>query len=150
MQNRITKSNIYKFFGSLFLLFLFCCYTASSQNYDKNRAETLYRYQCSKCHRNTGKGIKYVYPPLKNSDYIRKETTVELLRGMIYGRSGVIVVNGESYNGVMTTEIDLALSDNDIALILTYVLNEMNGISKVVEAREVQTAKKAGKLPVKK
>jgi len=65
---------------------------------------------------------------------------------MIYGRSGKIVVNGETYNGVMTTEIDKSLTDIDIALILTYVYQELNDINIVVSPSEVQKARKAGKL----
>jgi hypothetical protein len=66
---------------------------------------------------------------------------------MIYGRSGKIVVNGETYNGVMTTEIDKSLTDIDIALILTYVYQELNNMEIIVGPSEVQKARKAGKLP---
>jgi mono/diheme cytochrome c family protein len=118
-----------------------------NSNYDKSRGEQLYLEQCSKCHRNNGKGIKRVYPPLKNADYIRNATADNLLRGMIYGRSGKIVVNGETYNGVMTTEIDKSLTDIDIALILTYVYQELNNMEIIVGPSEVQKARKAGKLP---
>ncbi len=118
--------------------------------YDISRAEKLYIDQCSKCHRKNGTGIRRVYPPLKNADYIRNNSVEELLRGMIYGRSGRIVVNGVTYNGVMETEVDKTLSDYDIGLILTYVLWEFNDIKKIVTPEEVQSARKAGKLPVHK
>jgi mono/diheme cytochrome c family protein len=119
----------------------------SNKGYDTNKAEKLYNEQCSKCHRKNGTGIKNVYPPLKDADYIKKVDTQELLRGMIYGRSGKITVNNVTYNGVMTTEVDKSLTDNDIALILTYVLQKFNNIDKIVTAEEVVKAKKAGKLP---
>lgn len=115
--------------------------------YDIKKAEKLYIDQCSKCHRKNGTGIKNVYPPLKDADYIKNVDTQELLRGMIYGRSGKIKVNGVTYNGVMTTEVDKSLSDSDIALILTYVLQNFNGIDKIVTSEEVVKAKKSGKLP---
>lgn len=118
-----------------------------SSSYDLKKAEKLYIDQCSKCHRKNGTGIKNVYPPLKDADYIKNVDTQELLRGMIYGRSGKIKVNGVTYNGVMTTEVDKTLSDNDIALILTYVLQNFNGIDRIVTSDEVVKAKKAGKLP---
>jgi len=132
-------------------IFGFGCQHVCSQNkYDPARGDKLYKEQCAKCHRNDGSGIKMVYPPLKNSDYIKKQDNIELLRGMIYGRSGKIVVNGYSYNGVMTTEIDKSLSEEDIANILTYVLQKQNGINKLVAIKEVKEARKAGKLPVHK
>lgn len=121
--------------------------SGAKEEIDYDKAKKLYKEQCSKCHRINGKGIRRVYPPLKNSDYILKHDTQELLRGMIFGRSGKIVVNGVSYNGVMTTEIDESTSDKDIALILTYVYQKMNKINKIVKPDEVKKARKAGKLP---
>ncbi|MCX7735883.1 MAG: cytochrome c [Candidatus Kapabacteria bacterium] len=116
--------------------------------FDVARAENLYVNQCANCHRKDGTGVKRVYPPLKNADYIRNGNTVELLRGMLFGRSGRIVVNGYTYNGVMTTEIDNNLSDNDIALILNYVYVKLNDITdRPVTEKDVKEARKLGKLP---
>ena len=122
----------------------------SQYSFDEKRGYKLYMEQCSKCHRKDGKGIKMVYPPLKNADYIKKQDNIELLRGMIYGRSGKIVVNGYSFNGVMTTEIDKSLNDDDIANILNYVLYKMNSINRPASPKDVRDARKAGKLPVHK
>ncbi len=133
--------------ASLLLLFFSGTLTGSSSKTNMNRAEDLYMKQCSKCHRNDGRGIRRVYPPLKNADYIKSANTEELLRGMIYGRSGKITVNGITYNGVMTTEIDNSVSDKDIALILSYVYQEMNNMNITVSEQEVLAARKAGKLP---
>lgn len=119
----------------------------SSSGPNMGKAKKLYIKECSKCHRKTGKGIKRVYPPLKNADYIKKSNTQELLRGMLFGRSGKIKVNGQTYNGVMTTEIDKSMRDKDIALILTYIYREFNDIGKTVSAEDVAKARKAGKLP---
>lgn len=121
-----------------------------SQSYNVKKAEELYMFQCSKCHRKSGSGVKDVYPPLKNADYIKNGNSVELIRGMIFGRSGRIVVNGIPYQGVMTTEIDKTLSDEDIALILTFVYQKLNGLNKVANTSDVKSARKAGKLPVHK
>jgi mono/diheme cytochrome c family protein len=120
---------------SAFLSILSFAAISAAPSWDLARGEKLYVDNCSKCHRKDGKGIKMVYPPLKDSDYIKNGTSHELLRGMIYGRSGRITVNGTTYNGVMTTEIDKNVTDNDAALILTYVYNQLNGINKFVTAR---------------
>jgi len=144
------RSNTFLYSFSIFLIisiFFLGTITGSTSDKDIKRAEKLYMEQCSKCHRKDGKGIRRVYPPLRKADYIKKASTIELLRGMIYGRSGEITVNGITYNGVMTTEIDNNLSDKDIALILTYIYQEMNNINKTVTAEEVVAARKAGKLP---
>ncbi len=131
-------------------LMLFFIVNLLSDDYDKEKARKLFIEQCSKCHRKDGRGIKGVYPPVKNSDYIQKGDKIELLRGMIFGRSGKIVVNGEVYYGVMITEIDKNLSDSDVALILEYVLKELNGMNVEVTEKDVVKARKEGKLPVHK
>lgn len=114
---------------------------------DMKRGESLFIDQCSKCHRKSGSGVKDVYPPLKNADYVQKGDNIELIRGMIYGREGRIVVNGIAYQGVMTTEIDKSLTDSDIALILNYVYQKLNGMNKTATEKDVKAARKAGKLP---
>ncbi len=148
-RNLMLLNKISKFVGQLFLLFtsFIILLVFSALSYNRERAKTLYFEQCSKCHRKDGRGIKGVYPPLKNSDYVQKSDKIELLRGMLFGRSGKIIVNGEVYYGVMTTEVDKSLSDDDIALILEYVFKELNGIDKNVTAEDVVKARKLGKLP---
>lgn len=134
----------------IILTFLTFLQLFNSENYNKNRGKDLYIQHCSKCHRKDGRGISNVYPPLKNADYIQNNSTIELLRGMLFGRSGDIIVNGVRYNGVMITEIESNVPDEDIALILTYIYNEFNSIPKIVSTKEVQEARKLGKLPQKK
>jgi mono/diheme cytochrome c family protein len=131
------------FAGSVFNL-------SSNAGIDLKKADALYKKHCSKCHRNNGEGIKKVYPPIKNADYIKNSNTEELLRGMLFGRTGKVIVNGVTYNGVMTTEIDGNVGDEDIALILSYVYQNFNGIPTVVKATDVKKARKAGKLPAHK
>ena len=135
------------FIISLSIIFLLNTFIGSSSKKDMDRAKPLYIEHCSKCHRKDGRGIKRVYPPLKKADYIKKANTVELLQGMIFGRSGKITVNGITYNGVMTTEVDNSLTDKDIALILTYIYHEMNDMNIEVTKSQVAEARKAGKLP---
>lgn len=122
---------------------------SNSGSYDEKKADGLYKKYCAKCHKNNGEGIKKVYPPLKNADYIQKATKEDLLRGMLFGRSGSVVVNGVKYNGVMTTEVDKSLSDYDIALILQHIYKKYNNMNIPVSAKDVQKARKMGKLSSK-
>ena len=142
--------NAYSILGVLLAILVTISFTiASADNpqIDTKKADDLYKKHCSKCHRNNGEGIKKVYPPIKNADYIRNASTEELLRGMLFGRSGKVVVNGVTYNGVMTTEIDGTVSDDDIALLLSYVYQKFNSMNITVKADAVKKARKAGKLP---
>ncbi len=132
------------------LIFIFFIAVFAGEKEDLKRGKKLYIEQCSKCHRKNGKGVKLVYPPLRNADYIKKNDKYELLRGMLFGREGKIIVNGYVYKGVMTTEIDKSLSDEDIALILYYVYKKLNGLDIKVSAQDVRKARKMGKLPVHK
>lgn len=133
------------------VILLLSFFTLSAQyRFDEKKGEKQFMEQCSKCHRRDGSGIKMVYPPLKNSDYIRNHDNTELLRGMLYGRSGKIVVNGYSFNGVMTTEIDKSLTSEDICDILNFVLQKLNGLQRFSNPKELKEARKEGKLPVQK
>lgn len=137
----------YKFILIFVVFLILTTIILTATNYNKSRGKKLYIEHCSKCHRTTGKGIKRVYPPVKNSDYIQKASSEEIIRGMLFGRSGEIIVNGKKYNGVMTTEIDETVSDDDIALITMYIYREFNGINKAVTAQDVKKAREKGKLP---
>ena len=130
------------------LIFILFISLIANEKGNLQRGKKLYVQQCSKCHRKNGKGVKLVYPPLRNSDYVKQGDVIELLRGMLYGREGRIVVNGYTYKGVMTTEIDKSLSDEDILSILNYVLKELNGMKIKASLKDLKTARKKGKLPV--
>lgn len=145
LSNKINNSSI--FFALFLLVFGLFSIVYLALSYDKEKAKKLYIEQCSKCHRKDGRGIKGVYPPLKNSDYVQNGDKIELLRGMLFGRSGKIVVNGEIYYGVMTTEVDKNLKDDEIAMILEYVFRELNNMDIKVTAEDVVKARKLGKLP---
>jgi mono/diheme cytochrome c family protein len=105
----------------LFLYSFLLLFSIFYSNVDLIKGKELYIEHCSKCHRKDGRGIKRVYPPLKKADYIKNNDKIELLRGMLFGRSGSITVNGVTYNGVMITEIDQSVSDYDAAQIMNYV-----------------------------
>lgn len=143
-NKKISIENAVVFF---LLVIVFFTTLSLAFSYDKEKAKKLYIEQCSKCHRKDGRGIKGVYPPLKNSDYVQNGDKIELLRGMLFGRSGKIIVNGEVYYGVMTTEVDKNLKDDEIAMILEYVFRELNNMDVKVTAEDVVKARKLGKLP---
>lgn len=142
-MKKITNIGIILIITGLAIGFLY----SQSINYDTKKADELYKKYCAKCHKNNGEGIKKVYPPIKNADYIQNASKEELLRGMLFGRSGSVVVNGVKYNGVMTTEVDKSLKDEDIALILQHIYVKYNNMNIPVTAKDVQKARKAGKLP---
>lgn len=81
--------------------------------------EEIYQDFCIQCHLDNGEGVSGVLPPLAKSDYLINNIELSI-RGLIYGLSGPIVVNGEEYNGVMQ---NLGLDDGEIADVMNYILN---------------------------
>ena len=76
---------------------------------------------CFVCHQPNGQGLPGQIPPLALSDFLATKDKGNIIRGVISGRSGPIVVNGKPYNGTM---IPLPyLTDEQIANVLTYVGN---------------------------
>lgn len=81
--------------------------------------EEIYQDFCLQCHLDTGKGVSGVFPPLAESDYLMKNIDSSI-KGIKYGLSGPIIVNGEEYDGVMQNQ---GLDNEEIADVMNYILN---------------------------
>jgi nitrite reductase (NO-forming) / hydroxylamine reductase len=82
--------------------------------------EEVYKIACIACHQDKGQGMPGAFPPLAGADYLL--TNPERSVGVVVrGLQGEIVVNGQKYNSVMPAMSQL--SDQQIADVLTYVLN---------------------------
>ncbi|MDB6116635.1 MAG: cycA 2 [Verrucomicrobiaceae bacterium] len=78
---------------------------------------------CGGCHQGTGMGVPGQFPPLAGSEYVTGGTE-RLIRIALSGLQGPITVKGAGYNtpGGMPPQ-GMALGDQDIANVLTYVRN---------------------------
>lgn len=105
----------------LFLCLLIGC-TACTQNPKLSRyavqGERLYERHCANCHQQNGMGLGRLYPPLKNSEYLKKDPA-ELAGIIRNGIDGSIRVNGNEYDQPMAG--NPTLTDLEIAEILTYI-----------------------------
>ncbi|PIQ63559.1 MAG: nitrite reductase, copper-containing [Bacteroidetes bacterium CG12_big_fil_rev_8_21_14_0_65_60_17] len=81
--------------------------------------ERIYTSNCAACHQPQGQGLPGAFPPLAGSDYLLADP-LRAVDIVVHGRSGEILVNGETYNGVMPA---VRLSDAEVAAVVTYVLN---------------------------
>ncbi len=79
----------------------------------------IYSANCAACHQPAGEGISGAFPPLAGSDFLMNDIDAAI-GAVVNGLSGEIVVNGETYDGVMPA---VRLSDEDVANVLTFVLN---------------------------
>lgn len=106
----------------------------------KNLAErikygkTVYSNNCLACHQGNGTGIKGAFPPLAGADYLNKNKVLSI-ETVVHGRSGEIVVNGETYNSVMPAQ---QLSDEEVANVLTYIYHQWGNSKQTVTPAEVK------------
>jgi len=103
------------------------------------RGSEIYTDFCVTCHLPSGKGMRGVFPPLANSDFLMEKQT-ESIRGIKFGMSGEITVNGKKYNGFMAS---MGLSNQEIADVMNYITNSWgNKNDKIITVEEVSEVKK--------
>ena len=101
--------------------------------------EEIYLDFCIQCHLDNGEGVSGVFPPLAKSDYLINNIEMSI-RGLKYGLSGPIVVNGAQYNGIMQNQ---GLDDVEIADVMNYILNNWgNEFNRVITAEQVYKIEK--------
>ena len=98
------------------------------------KGKLVYDDLCITCHMANGKGATRVFPPLAQSDYL-KNNQEESIIGVKNGMNGEMVVNGITYNSVMTP---LGLSDQEVADVMNYINNSWgNEYGKFITAEDV-------------
>lgn len=96
-----------------------------------------YMATCVACHQANGKGIENAFPPLANADYLNADVD-RAIDIVLHGLTGEITVNGKKYNSVMTAQ---ALSDEEVANVLTYVYNSWDNNKTVVTPEMVEAVR---------
>ena len=91
---------------------------------DHGGGAKVFERVCAACHQADGRGVGNVFPPLRDSDYLRADLD-RAISSVINGLSGPILVNGVEYNTAMPPMA--YLSDEEVASVLTFVLEEWNG-----------------------
>jgi nitrite reductase (NO-forming) len=99
------------------------------------KGKAVYLQACVVCHQVEGQGVAGQIPPLAKSDFLAGLTKEDYIKGVLFGRAGQIVVNGQTYNGTM---IPLNyLSDDQVADVLTFVRNSFGNAGDAVTAADV-------------
>ncbi|MDQ8184614.1 copper-containing nitrite reductase [Pelagicoccus sp. SDUM812002] len=101
--------------------------------------ERIYASNCAACHQPNGSGIPSAFPPLANSSYFN-EAPKKVIDVVVNGLQGPIEVNGKKYNGVMPA---VNLSDQQVASVVTYVLNSFGNDLGEVSSADVMEVKSA-------
>ena len=106
-----------------------------TQQEQVDAGKVLFTGTCSVCHQANGEGLAGVFPPLAKSDYIAKDVK-RIISTVLHGLSGKVTVNGKEYNSVMPPMNQL--NDDEVANILTYVLNSWSNPGGRITADEVK------------
>ena len=92
----------------------------------------IYQRMCVACHREDGSGMPGVFPPVRDSDYLKADID-RAIGAVVNGLSGEVEVNGVTYNAAMPPMG--YLSDEEIAAVLSYVLESWNDGEAIDAAR---------------
>jgi mono/diheme cytochrome c family protein len=104
----------------------------------KARGKAIYEELCITCHLADGKGMAGAIPPLVKSDYLLK-TPAKAIYAIKYGLTDPIKVNGIEYTTPMPSP---NISDEEVADVTTYILNNWGNKGKLVTLKEVEKVKK--------
>jgi nitrite reductase (NO-forming) len=98
------------------------------------KGKVIYESYCLSCHMENGEGIPATFPPLAKSDYLMADRE-RSIHQVIFGLEGEIVVNEETYDGLMPAS---GLEDEQVAHVLNYVRNSWgNKDLKIISTEEV-------------
>ena len=124
-----------KIFLSLFLLlFLFSGKQDDPLASSMKRGQEIYQDFCINCHMQEGEGVPGAFPPLAGADFLlnNREASIHAVK---YGQKGEIVVNGETYNNIMTP---LYLADEEVVDVMNFILNSWGNKGEMVTLEEVE------------
>ncbi len=95
----------------------------------------LYQKHCMTCHQVDGVGAQNMIPPLTKTSFVLGAKPA-LINIILKGMSGEIKVNGDIYDGEMPAQANL--TDQEIALILSYVRNSFGNKASAISTIEVK------------
>jgi len=101
--------------------------------------ERVYQNNCLACHQSQGQGLPGAFPPLAGSDFLLGDPK-RAIEVLLKGLTGEITVNGVTFNGVMPA---VRLGDEQVANVLSYVLNSWGNNGGFIEPADVAAFRKS-------
>ncbi|MES2013248.1 MAG: copper-containing nitrite reductase [Pseudomonadota bacterium] len=102
------------------------------------QGKNVFESNCLACHQANGEGIPNAFPPLAKSDFLNADHD-RAIGILLNGRSGPITVNGKTFDSVMPA---IALNNEQISNVLTYVLNSFGNNGGQVTPAQVAKQRK--------
>ncbi len=100
--------------------------------------QATYMMVCFACHQPTGLGLPNMFPPLAGSDWANAPKPDRIIRMVLHGYTGPITVNGKPFTSLAPLMPPQgALTDQQIADVLTYVRNAFGNKASAVSPDEV-------------
>ena len=106
------------------------------------RGKVVYEQVCALCHGSDGNGKPGQAPPFAGSDWVIGDKTGRLIRIPLQGLSGPIVVKGQEW-GLAMPAMGAALSDDDLAAVLTYMRNSWGNKASEITPEQVKEVRDA-------
>ncbi|MEO5997419.1 MAG: c-type cytochrome [Chitinophagaceae bacterium] len=107
------------------------------------RGEDVFAQNCLGCHQADGGGVPNLNPSLIKTKWVLGDKKA-LIKVVLQGLSGEIVVNDDTYNNAMPPQ-DF-LNDQQVADVLTYVRNSFGNKAAAVKPAEVKAVRAKLKL----
>lgn len=114
-------------------------YRVLSKDEQVKAGEVIYNQTCFACHQANGQGLPGVFPPLAKSDFLMADPD-RAIGIVITGLQGEVEVNHVKYNQVMTPQ---NLNDEQIANVLTFVMNSWGNQHEAIAPARVSEVRKA-------
>jgi len=111
------------------------------------KGQQVYMQVCFACHQPTGLGLPNMFPPLAGSDWIAAAKPDRLIRMVLHGITGPIKVNGQPFAtpAPLMPPQGTALSDEQIADVLTYARHQFGNKASAVTPSQVKAVREAEK-----
>lgn len=107
---------------------------------------SVYSKICSGCHQNDGNGsASQNAPPLVGSEWVLAKDPSRIIRIVLHGLSGPISVKGKEWGAGQMLAFKDVLSDEDVAVALTYIRNAWGNKGPVVKPEQVKAAREETK-----
>lgn len=113
---------------------------ASCDYKPRNHGRVLYERHCQSCHMEDGVGLRGLFPPVANADYVidHKEDLACIIR---HGMDTPVTVNGKEYSGEMTGNSQL--TEVEVSNLVFYILRELNQQDSTFTIEDIRAQLKA-------